>query len=221
MDLVQVFADLDAQPWAELEHAYGSAEDLPEQLRALAGADEEEAGEALGELYSCILHQGSVYEASARAVPYLAGLAAAGVRTDDLLVLLGGIAESEAVYDGTPPGECQAAVIGQLPLILPLVDAEDAVVRQAAVWAAARTGAVEPVLPVLLRRWEREEEPLVRAELLAGAVLLGRVSKVPPGVAGQALFRSRGHIHPRQGQPARHLRVVARRRRQQRRPAGR
>ncbi|MFE2495698.1 hypothetical protein ACFXKX_38425 [Streptomyces scopuliridis] len=172
MDLVQVFADLDAQPWAELEHAYGSAEDLPEQLRALAGADEEEAGEALGELYSCILHQGSVYEASARAVPYLAGLAAAGVRTDDLLVLLGGIAESEAVYDGTPPGECQAAVIGQLPLILPLVDAEDAVVRQAAVWAAARTGAVESVLPVLLRRWEREEEPLVRAELLAGAVLL-------------------------------------------------
>ncbi|MGW6597610.1 hypothetical protein [Streptomyces sp. NPDC055036] len=172
MDLVQVFADLDAQPWAELEHAYGSAEDVPAALRALAGADEEAAGEALGELYSCILHQGSVYEASARAVPYLAGLAAAGVRTDELLVLLGGIAESEAVYDGTPPGECQAAVIGQLPLMLPLVDAEDGAVRQAAVWAAARTGAVEPVLPVLLRRWEREEEPLVRAELLAGAVLL-------------------------------------------------
>ncbi|MFD6339312.1 hypothetical protein [Streptomyces sp. NPDC060131] len=172
MDLVQVLADLDAQPWAELEHAYGSAEGLPEQLRALAGADEEAAAEALGELYSSILHQGSVYEASARAVPYLAGLAAAGVRTGDLLVLLGGIAESEGVYDGTPPGECQAAVIGQLPLILPLVDAEDAAVRQAAVWAAARTGAAERVLPVLLRCWEREEEPLVRAELLAGAVLL-------------------------------------------------
>lgn len=90
MDLVQVFADLDAQPWAELEHAYGSAEDVPGQLRALASADEEEAGEALGELYGCILHQGSVYEASARAVPYLAGLAAAGVRADELLVLLGG-----------------------------------------------------------------------------------------------------------------------------------
>ncbi|MFE9887294.1 hypothetical protein [Streptomyces scopuliridis] len=187
MDLVQVFADLDAQPWAELEHAYGSAEDLPEQLRALAGADEEEAGEALGELYSCILHQGSVYEASARAVPYLAGLAAAGVRADDLLVLLGGIAESEAVYDGTPPGECQAAVIGQLPLILPLVDAEDAVVRQAAVWAAARTGAVEPVLPVLLRRWEREEEPLVRAELLAGAVLLDQAGAAAADIVTAAL----------------------------------
>ncbi|MFE4368260.1 hypothetical protein ACFRMN_08430 [Streptomyces sp. NPDC056835] len=172
MDLVQVFADLDAQPWAELEHAYGSAEDLPGQLRALAGADEEAAGEALSELYSSLLHQGSVYEASARAVPYLAGLVAAGVRAGDLLVLLGGIAESEAVHDGTPPGECQAAVIGQLPLILPLVDAEDGAVRQAAVWAAVRTGAVEPVLPVLLRRWEREEQPLVRAELLAGAVLL-------------------------------------------------
>ncbi|MFE4533453.1 hypothetical protein ACFRKB_00105 [Streptomyces scopuliridis] len=172
MDLVQVFAGLDAQPWAALEHAYGSAEDVPELLRALASDDEEEAGEALEELYSRILHQGSVYEASARAVPYLAGLAAAGVRAGDLLALLGGIAESEAVYDGTPPGACQAAVTGQLPLMLPLVGAEDAAVRQAAVWAAARTGTVEPVLPVLLRRWEREEEPLVRAELLTGAVLL-------------------------------------------------
>ncbi|WP_405984384.1 hypothetical protein [Streptomyces sp. NBC_00872] len=172
MDLVQVFADLDAQPWAELEHAYGGAEDVPELLRGLAGEDEEEASEALSELYGSIFHQGSVYEATARAVPYLAGLAAAGVRSSELLLLLGGIAESEDEGDGSEAGDCRAAVIAQLPLILPFVEADDARLRQAAVWAAARTGAVEPVLPVLRRRGEREKDTLVRAELLGATVLL-------------------------------------------------
>lgn len=92
MELALFFAEVDAQPWAELQHAYGSAADVPDCLRALAG-DEDEASEALSELYGSILHQGSVYEATARAVPYLARLAEAGHRTEDLLVMLGGIAE--------------------------------------------------------------------------------------------------------------------------------
>ncbi|MYZ39666.1 hypothetical protein GT002_32310, partial [Streptomyces sp. SID4917] len=145
MDLVQVFTDLDAQPWAEFEHAYGSAEDVPALLRGLASEDEEEVSSALGELYGSIFHQGSVYEATARAVPYLAGLAAAGVQSFELLLLLGGIAESEDERDGEAAGGCRAAVIAQLPLILPFVEADDARLRQAAVWAAARTGAAEPV----------------------------------------------------------------------------
>ncbi|MFF1421523.1 hypothetical protein [Streptomyces sp. NPDC058280] len=184
MDLVQVFADLDTRPWATLEHAYGSAADVPDALRALASEDEEEAAAALSELYGSILHQGSVYEASAAAVPYLAGLAAAGVLADELLVFLGGVAESEGVYDGTPPGDCQAAVVAQLPLILPLIDADDSGVRQAAVWAAACAGAAGPVLPVLLRRWEQEQDPVVRAELLAGIVRLD--GAVTPGTSGAA-----------------------------------
>lgn len=80
MDLAQIFADLDAQPWADREHAYGSADDVPGQLRALASDDAEEAEEALYELYGNIVHQGSVYEATAHAVPYPARLAAAGIR---------------------------------------------------------------------------------------------------------------------------------------------
>lgn len=75
MDLASFFADIDAQPWADLQHAYGSAADVPDCLRALAGESEEAASEAISELYGSILHQGSVYEATARAVPYLARLA--------------------------------------------------------------------------------------------------------------------------------------------------
>ncbi|MET4922238.1 HEAT repeat domain-containing protein [Streptomyces sp. PSRA5] len=171
MDLAQIFADLDAQPWAEREHAYGSADDLPDQLRALASDDAEESEEALYELYGNIVHQGSVYEATAHAVPYPARLAAAGIRPADMLLLLGCIAESEDERSDTP-GACRAAVAAQLPLILPLIESPDTSVRQAAVWAAARTGAAEQVLPVLRRCWEGELDPVVRAEVLAGTVLL-------------------------------------------------
>ncbi|MFI6079653.1 hypothetical protein ACIBBB_01390 [Streptomyces sp. NPDC051217] len=171
MDLVQIFADLDAQPWAEREHAYGGAEDVPDQLRALASDDPEQAEEALYELYGNIVHQGSVYEATAYAVPYLARLAAAGIRPGDLLPLLGCIAESEDERSDTP-GACRAAVTAQLPLVLPLIESPDTSVRQAAVWTAARTGATELVLPALRRCWEGELDPLVRAEALAGAVWL-------------------------------------------------
>ncbi|WP_260988211.1 HEAT repeat domain-containing protein [Streptomyces sp. CFMR 7] len=102
-------ADLDALPWASYGHAYGSAEDVPGCLRALAGDDDAAADEAQGELYGSILHQGSVYEASAQAVPFLARIAAADIRTADVLLLIGGIAEggedpSPEAGDG-PPAE--------------------------------------------------------------------------------------------------------------------
>lgn len=67
---------------------------------------------------------------------------------------------------------CRVAVTAQLPLILPLIEANDTAVRQSAVWAAARTGAAEQVLPALRRCWESELDPLVRAEVLAGTAWL-------------------------------------------------
>ncbi|MEU6017120.1 hypothetical protein ABZ826_24625 [Streptomyces sp. NPDC047515] len=181
MELALFFADVDAQPWAELQHAYGSAADVPDCLRALAGDDGEAASEAVSELYGSILHQGSVYEATARAVPYLARLAGAGHRTEDLLALLGAIAESGDVRGDTDEAACRAAVIGQLPLILLAVDAEEARTRQAAVWAAAMTGAAGQVLPVLRRRRKAETDPLVRAEILGAMAHLD-----PAGTAAGA-----------------------------------
>lgn len=119
MDLAPLLADLDAQPWAAYQHAYGSAADVPDCLRALTDEDEERAGEALGELYGSILHQGSVYEATAHAVPYLARLAGAGVRPAEVLGLLGGIAEGGADEGESDEAACRRAVTAQLPCCWP------------------------------------------------------------------------------------------------------
>ncbi|MGW4231103.1 hypothetical protein ACWEF9_17705 [Streptomyces sp. NPDC004980] len=181
MDLAPFFADLDAQPWAAYQHAYGSAADVPDCLRALTDEDEERADEALGELYGSILHQGSVYEATAHAVPYLARLAGAGVRTAEVLGLLGGIAEGGADEGESDEVACRRAVTAQLPLLLASSEDGNASVRQVAVWAAAMTGATDQVYPALRSRFTTEEEPLVRAELLGGLAHLD-----PEGTAGLA-----------------------------------
>ncbi|MFJ6378529.1 hypothetical protein ACIQI7_00780 [Kitasatospora sp. NPDC092039] len=171
MDLTTALAGLDAHPWADLSHAYGPAEDLPDLLRALAEGDDGTAEEAVSELYGSILHQGTVYPASVDAVPYLARIAAAGVRTVDVLGLLGGLAESEGEWE-VPDGAVRAAVSAQLPLLLPLLADPDETVRLTAAWAVGHTGDTGTAPAALWERWAAEESPDVAAELL---VALGRV----------------------------------------------
>lgn len=66
-----VFEGLDDIDWASLTHAYGSASDVPALLRALATGNESSRAAAIGELFGNIYHQGTVYSASAPALPYL------------------------------------------------------------------------------------------------------------------------------------------------------
>jgi len=100
MDDRDALAGLDEVPWGELEHAYGSAEDVPGQLRALRSPASGERGQALNELYGNIFHQGSRYEASAYAVPFLARLACepGTPQRDEIVLLLCGLAIG---YDDT------------------------------------------------------------------------------------------------------------------------
>ncbi|MFI0203779.1 MULTISPECIES: hypothetical protein [Streptomyces] len=171
MDLVRLLDSLDARPWSSLSHAYGSAEDIPDLLRALTGADVDAADKALSELYESGLHQGTVYAASAETVPFLAGIAAAGHRTADVLALLGGMAESEDEY-GVAPGAVRAAVADRLPLLLPLLASPEPEVRRTAAWAVSHTRATAIALPALRARWDEEPERSARAEVLAGIVRL-------------------------------------------------
>ncbi|MEU8774137.1 HEAT repeat domain-containing protein [Streptomyces sp. NPDC048606] len=164
---------LDNHPWGAFSHAYGTAEDLPALLHALTGDDEEEAREALTELYGCVLHQGTVYPATAEVAPFLADIAAAGHRTADVVELLGGMAESEDEH-GVAPGAVRAAVTRQLPLLLPLLTAPEPEVREAAAWAVSQTRAADTALPALLARWTEESDPRVRAEVLAAISRLDR-----------------------------------------------
>lgn len=69
------FTGLDDIAWGSLHHAYGSAEDVPDLLRALLSEDEEVREEVRWALFSNIFHQGTRYEATSYAVPFLARLA--------------------------------------------------------------------------------------------------------------------------------------------------
>lgn len=69
--------DLDQIPWKNLKHAYGSAEDVPDLLRKLRTAPPRGGeGSPLWHLFGNIYHQGTVYEATPHAVPFLIELAA-------------------------------------------------------------------------------------------------------------------------------------------------
>ncbi|MER6399294.1 hypothetical protein ABT263_25095 [Kitasatospora sp. NPDC001603] len=187
MELAHPLDGLDALSWSSHSHAYGSAEDLPDLLRTLAGEDPDAAREALSELYGSVLHQGTVYGASVVAVPFLAGLAAAGHRAADVLPLLGGMAASEDEH-GVEPGAVRTAVARQLPLLLPLLEATETGVRRAAAWTVSCTLARD-ALSALRARWEEEPEAAVRAEILSG------IARIDPAggaaLAATALDRSR------------------------------
>ncbi|WP_212996913.1 hypothetical protein [Winogradskya consettensis] len=57
--------------WAALEHAYGSAEDVPAMLTALRSADPAERKTALDSFYGAVHHQGDVYRSTTASLPFL------------------------------------------------------------------------------------------------------------------------------------------------------
>ena len=114
--------------WAELKHAYGSAEDTPDLLRRIredptgATPDGKEAWE---DLFSSICHQGDVYSASYAAVPHLvvAARVHSALERQQCLWLIGSI-ERARLTDHNPdvPEELrdpyQEAIREALPLSL-------------------------------------------------------------------------------------------------------
>lgn len=84
--------------WAELEHAYGSAADVPDLIRALRAADPEIRRKARWHLYGNIFHQGTRYEASAYAAPFLLELLA-DPTTPERTAILGLLTSLAIGYD--------------------------------------------------------------------------------------------------------------------------
>jgi hypothetical protein len=152
-------------PWADLSHAYGPAGDVPGLLRGIASGHPEAIASAIHELYGNIWHQGTVYEATSHAVPFLARMAAVGVAPGDLAYLLGSIAQSRDDAHLTVPGSARAAVAAQAALLTPLLRSPDGQVRTAVAWALAQSGPAEDVLPALRAQWEAEEVSSIRATL--------------------------------------------------------
>ncbi|MFD9409796.1 HEAT repeat domain-containing protein [Streptomyces sp. NPDC059989] len=154
---------IEGTDWAALSHAYGAAEDTPLRLVQLLDEDPEVQAGALGMLDMSVLHQESLYSATAPAALYVAAVLN-DPRTmashddhaawDDrprplraaLLEWLGQIADSAAYgettgeEDGNEPGVTDAvrAVRGLIcDAVLPHLLASDPTVREAALTATA------------------------------------------------------------------------------------
>jgi len=94
---------LDEIPWHSLQHAYGTAEDVPELLRQLQTAEPNTSNEnsPLWHLFGNIWHQGTVYEATSYAVPFLIKLAEDPATPDrvGILGLLAAIARGSSYLE--------------------------------------------------------------------------------------------------------------------------
>lgn len=184
---------LDAIAWGELEHAYGSADDVPEILRQLAEGDDE----ALWELFGNIWHQGTVYSATSPAVPFLVEILdaepAPRARILNLLAAIADGASYHDVHDGRPGSptahlpEMQAKVALELTWVTRARDAVEAgvaaylrmlihpdeEVRGAAAhllgWCKSRRGDIEPAFA---ERLARDESELVRTSVVLAAMSL-------------------------------------------------
>jgi hypothetical protein len=70
---------LDSPRWDQLQHAYGSASDIPRLLRALdAFPPSQGKSEPWFTLWSSLTHQGDVYSASFAAVPHVVRVLSTG-----------------------------------------------------------------------------------------------------------------------------------------------
>ncbi|MEE6257655.1 HEAT repeat domain-containing protein [Plantactinospora sonchi] len=166
--------ELDRVPWAELRHAYGTADDVPELLRRVAGPDEEDAVQALYELRASVLHQGNVCSATAPVVPFLGALLADPATTfpDGIAHLLGDMAD---IVDPDNPvlAALRAAVTAEVDRLLPLLTAAEPWTRLTAVFALGHCpGRAGDILPALHHRWAGEADPQVRGGLVISATAL-------------------------------------------------
>jgi len=87
-DLERIFSSLDDVAWGKLQHAYGSAADVPALIRALTSPDTSARNDAWYELHGNLWHQGTIYEATAPAVPILLQLLQAQAVPDKYQIII-------------------------------------------------------------------------------------------------------------------------------------
>ncbi|WP_354697348.1 hypothetical protein DSM112329_02971 [Paraconexibacter sp. AEG42_29] len=189
---------LDQIRWQDLTHAYGPARDVPASIRALASSDPAVRDEARDDLYGSIGHQGTRYEASSYALPFLVELAceatvpdrprilglvahlAVGLQEGDLLrtglTRSDAVHEQETIEDGDEWKIDAVAVydaaIKEAPRLVALAEEDDdPLVRMAALHTLGfLADAAAVTVPVLERLIARRPEP---AELAGALLALG------------------------------------------------
>jgi HEAT repeat protein len=171
VDELSMLDGVDDIPWSDLRCAGGTAGDVPALLRTVTSAPEE-ADMAAEELFGDLYCQGSVYEATPYAVPFLARIAAAGISTVTMLALLGRIGGSDDERELAVPGSARAALAAQIGVLAPLLGDPDDAVRATTAWALAQSRAPDRLVPLLRERWDAEPHPAVRATILKALSVL-------------------------------------------------
>lgn len=195
-----MFRGIDEVDWVSMEHAYGSAADVPELLRALASPLPQDRETALDGMYGAVHHQGDVYDSTLASIPFLFALAGHPGLPDrggivELLASIGGSEDGEILGDGFGDGEdgagggqgaedpeddnyamAHAAVRAGAAVFLGLVTDADPEVRRAASSALVRFHDEPPhVLALLSERLRDEQEDGVRLALVESLGLLARL----------------------------------------------
>jgi hypothetical protein len=196
-----VLEGLDALRWHELHHAYGAANDIPGLLRDLAAGNDATRERAIDELFGSLDHQGTVYEASAAAVPFLVEIAV-DHRTPLrwrawVLILLAGLADGNDVSDARYVVAARTAVANQLAILLPLMDERGLDVAMA--WIAGNCGRDGGQMVSRLGKLERYEPPGARRLAFAIARGLIEAGGATPDELAEAERLSADFAEARQG----------------------
>ncbi|MCE7011981.1 hypothetical protein LWC34_55605 [Kibdelosporangium philippinense] len=131
---------LEEPNWPSLEHAYGPATDTPGLLAQLLDADPQKQKAALHEIDRSLLHQGSIYSATAPAARYIAAILPDKTpMRATLLEWLIGFAEQVIFHDDEHPtlDECRAVLPEIYAAALPYVDDANLTIREAALGVVA------------------------------------------------------------------------------------
>jgi hypothetical protein len=177
------FADVS---WDKLEHAFGSASDLPVLLAAVSKARGARLEKRMGELCERVLHQGTIYNASPAVVHALIGMAGgAGPREKAIFYdVLAEFASSarQAIRDGraipcSSGGDPVdgAAILGEILQahdgFAPDLQHSDPSLRGLAGTLLTASAEAGPVVSKLVRdRYRAENNPDVRLRLVNGLV---------------------------------------------------
>ena len=170
--------------WSSMSHAYGTAEEVPDLLIAMASDVEEARDKAFSRFYGAVHHQGDVYACTMAAVPFLVELAAAeySPARASLVRLLASISASCLDHDGvyyTVGGElfdyseASATMAGHSPLFERFATDPDPQVRLVAIPAVAHFPTDPARTAMFLQsRLDAEAEVLQRLALVDTSVAL-------------------------------------------------
>lgn len=164
---------LDDIQWEKLSHAYGSAKDVPALIRALTSSPQttDESG-PLWELFGNIWHQGTVYEASGYAVPFLLEVAE-NEKTPDragVLSLVGAIASGNPY---TKKCNARSVVEENLDRLINIAGCTTGATRLAAAYVLAQFPEdIEKIRKVIFSGFYDEPRSLYKAGYI---ILLGKI----------------------------------------------